>query len=306
MKTFWLVLLFPIFWGTNILAQDHGIINCEAGTSLAAWEKPDGLVMVRKLSCGRIVGILGMERGWVKIQITDEVIGYVKAVYIQAGQVQESKDGAARLERQISELEDQIKELKRQPTAETVLLEGAAPAAPRAATKMESLRTQLPTEQTVQKEENQLHPKAVPASMVGRDVHQTSYDVTYDGGSLTNVRGGSNLKLYINSSSVRFAKGKADVLAIPASAITDIAYGQDVHRRVGTAVAVSVVSFGLGALTALTKSKKHFIGLTWANDDQKGGLAIQCDKNDYRGILAALEGISGRKVLNSENMTVKN
>jgi hypothetical protein len=36
---------------------------------------------------------------------------------------------------------------------------------------------------------------------------------------------------------------------------------------------------------ALTKSKKHFVGVTWANGDQKGGLAMQCDKNEYRGIL---------------------
>jgi hypothetical protein len=56
----------------------------------------------------------------------------------------------------------------------------------------------------------------------------------------------------------------------------------------------------------LAKSKKHFVGLTWANGDQKGGLAIQCDKSDYRGILAGLEGVSGKKAVNSETMTVKN
>jgi hypothetical protein len=29
--------------------------------------------------------------------------------------------------------------------------------------------------------------------------------------------------------------------------------------------------------------------------DKKGGLAIQCDKNEYRGILAVLEGVTGKK-----------
>ncbi len=48
------------------------------------------------------------------------------------------------------------------------------------------------------------------------------------------------------------------------------------------------------------------IGLTWANGNRKGGLAMQCDKNDYRGILAALEGASGKKAVDSESMTVKN
>ena len=47
---------------------------------------------------------------------------------------------------------------------------------------------------------------------------------------------------------------------------------QDVHRRVGTAVAVGVFTLGAGALVALSKSKKHFLGLTWADGDKKGGL----------------------------------
>jgi hypothetical protein len=92
----------------------------------------------------------------------------------------------------------------------------------------------------------------------------------------------------------------------PVNAITDISYGQDVHRRIGTAVAVGVFTLGLGALTALSKSKKHFIGVTWSNGNQKGGFAMQCDKNDYRGVLAGLEGVSGRKAVDSDSMTVKN
>jgi hypothetical protein len=69
---------------------------------------------------------------------------------------------------------------------------------------------------------------------------------------------------------------------------------------------VGVFTLGAGALVALSKSKKHFVGLTWADGDKKGGLAIQCDKNEYRGILAALEGVTGKKAVNSESMTVKN
>jgi hypothetical protein len=93
---------------------------------------------------------------------------------------------------------------------------------------------------------------------------------------------------------------------VPASAITEISYGQDVHRRVGAAIGVAVVSLGIGALLALSKSKKHYVGLTWAAADQKGGFAMQCDKNEYRGILAGLEGVSGKKAIDSDAMTVKN
>jgi hypothetical protein len=69
---------------------------------------------------------------------------------------------------------------------------------------------------------------------------------------------------------------------------------------------VGVVTLGLGALTALSKSKKHFVGLTWAAGDVKGGFALQCDKNDYRGVLAGLEGVTGKKAVDSEAMSVKN
>jgi hypothetical protein len=57
---------------------------------------------------------------------------------------------------------------------------------------------------------------------------------------------------------------------------------------------------------ALTKSKKHFIGLTWDDGGNTGGAAFQADKNDYRGVLAGLEGITGMKAVNSDTMTVKN
>jgi len=147
---------------------------------------------------------------------------------------------------------------------------------------------------------------ALPLAAVAAEKQQPSYKVTYDGGSLPDVKAGSPLKLYIDSTGIRLVRDKAEVANIPASTITEISYGQDVHRRVGTAVAVGVLTLGLGALTALSKSKKHFVGLTWADGEKKGGLAMQCDKNEYRGVLAGLEGVTGKKAVNSENMTVKN
>jgi hypothetical protein len=101
-------------------------------------------------------------------------------------------------------------------------------------------------------------------------------------------------------------KKDRDVLNVPASAITEISYGQDVHRRVGAAVGLAIVSLGVGALMALSKSKKHFIGLTWDDVGKKGGVAFQADKGDYRGVLAGLEGITGKKAVNSDTLTVKN
>lgn len=144
---------------------------------------------------------------------------------------------------------------------------------------------------------------AVPLAVFAGD---NAYKVTYDGGSIPDTKAGTGMKLFIESNQIRLVKDKNDVVTIPASAITEISYGQDVHRRVGAAIGLAVVSFGIGALMALTKSKKHFVGLTWADGNKKGGFAMQCDKNDYRGVLAGLEGVTGKKAVDSDAMTVKN
>jgi len=133
-----------------------------------------------------------------------------------------------------------------------------------------------------------------------------SYKVVYDGGSLPGIKAGKDVKLHIATSSIVFKKDKEEVIAIPTSSVTEISYGQDVHRRIGAAIGLAVVSLGIGALMALTKSKKHFIGLTWVDGEKKGGLAMQCDKKEYRGILAGLEGVTGKKSVDSDALTVKN
>jgi hypothetical protein len=132
------------------------------------------------------------------------------------------------------------------------------------------------------------------------------YKVIYDGGSVADVKAGKTLHLTIDSTTINLIDDKTQLVAIPPNSVTEISYGQDVHRRIGTAIGLAVISLGIGALMAFSKSKKHFVGLTWANGDLKGGFAMQCDKNDYRGVLAALEGVTGKKAVNSDAMTVKN
>lgn len=142
----------------------------------------------------------------------------------------------------------------------------------------------------------------IPATVFAAD----GYKVIYDGGSLSELKTGSELRLFIDSNRIRFVQKKAEIIAISPATVTEISYGQDVHRRVGAAIGLALVSLGVGALMALTKSKKHFVGLTWADGDKKGGFAMQCDKSDYRGILTGLEGVTGKKAVDSTALTVKN
>jgi hypothetical protein len=142
-----------------------------------------------------------------------------------------------------------------------------------------------------------------PLSVLAGD---NSYKIVYDGGSLPDIKAGNDMKLFIDGSNIRIKKGDKEITTIPAAAITEVSYGQDVHRRVGAAIGVAVISLGIGALLALSKSKKHFVGLTWDDGGKKGGFAFQADKNDYRGLLAGLEGVTGKKAVDSDAMNVKN
>jgi hypothetical protein len=134
----------------------------------------------------------------------------------------------------------------------------------------------------------------------------SGYNVKYDGGSVPNEKAGTDMKLLFDQTSIRLVKKKGEIVTIPVKAVTEISYGQDVHRRVGAAIGLAFVSLGIGALMALSKSKKHYIGITWADGDKKGGMALQADKSDYRGVLAGLEGVTGKKAVDADTMTVKN
>ena len=67
------------------------------------------------------------------------------------------------------------------------------------------------------------------------------------------------------------------------------------HRRVGAAIGLAVVSLGIGGLMALTKSKKHYIGVTYDDGGKKGGFALQCDKSNYRASLLVSRELAVKK-----------
>lgn len=128
------------------------------------------------------------------------------------------------------------------------------------------------------------------------------YEVKYSGGSLpTTIKSGDTLRLVVSGTEIKVTDEKGVVvLTLPPAAITDLSYGQEVHRRIGTAAGLAVVSLGIGAIVAFSKSKKHFVGLAWDNNGSKGGVALQVDKNEYRGILVALEGVTGKKAVDTD------
>jgi hypothetical protein len=57
---------------------------------------------------------------------------------------------------------------------------------------------------------------------------------------------GTSVDLYVGAIQLRLVKAGTVLATIPAAAVTEISYGQDVHRRVGDAIGIGAVTLGLG------------------------------------------------------------
>jgi hypothetical protein len=133
----------------------------------------------------------------------------------------------------------------------------------------------------------------------------TTWPMKYEGGTLDFALHNS-LKVEVSNDAIIVFQGKKND-TIPAKNITEVNYGNDVHRRVGLAVGVGVVTLGLGALLLLVKTKKHYVGVIWAGKvtaegatPEKGGIVFKVGKGEYRGFIAALEGLTGLKAVDAD------
>lgn len=129
------------------------------------------------------------------------------------------------------------------------------------------------------------------------------FGMKYEGGSLP-LNQHDKLVATLGNNAVMLTQSQQH-FDIPYSSITEISYGSDVHRRVGAAIGLGVLTLGLGAMLLLAKTKKHYVGMTWLDNSadeahRKGGIVFKVGKGDYRGFLAALEGKAGMKAVNSD------
>jgi PEGA domain len=123
-----------------------------------------------------------------------------------------------------------------------------------------------------------------------------AFKVRYNGGSIsTKVKPDEwDNKLTVTADRITLSLKDDQTISIPPKQVTSISYGQEAHRRVGTAVALAVFSLGIGALSALHKTKLHYIGINYDdNDGKKQGLLLQGDKSNFRAIIVALQGVTG-------------
>lgn len=92
-----------------------------------------------------------------------------------------------------------------------------------------------------------------------------------------------------------------DKLEIPPKSVTSLSYGQEAHRRVGTMIALAILVAPVALFGLFHKTRLHYIGIQYNTPDGKsGGILLQGDKDNYRAMLVALQGVANVPVSVSE------
>ncbi len=123
--------------------------------------------------------------------------------------------------------------------------------------------------------------------------------VRYNGGSVdskVNAKDWNN-RLTVTPDSITLALKDGKTVDIPARSVTSLSYGQEAHRRVGTMVALAVLVAPVALFGLFHKTRLHYIGIQYSVPDNKtAGILLQGDKDNYRAILVALQGVTGAPV----------
>jgi hypothetical protein len=124
-----------------------------------------------------------------------------------------------------------------------------------------------------------------------------SFDkVRYNGGSVDSKVDPKdwNNHLTITSDLITLVLKDGKKLEIPPKAVTSLSYGQEAHRRVGTMVALAILVAPVALFGLFHKTRLHYIGMQYSTpDDKTAGILLQGDKDNYRAILVALQGVTG-------------
>jgi len=127
-----------------------------------------------------------------------------------------------------------------------------------------------------------------------------SFDrVRYNGGSVDSKVDPKEWKnhLTVTSDLITLELKDGKKVAIPAKSVTSLSYGQEAHRRVGTMVALAVLVSPVALFGLFHKTRLHYIGIQYSTPDEKSaGILLQGDKDNYRAMVVALQGVTGAPV----------
>jgi hypothetical protein len=132
-----------------------------------------------------------------------------------------------------------------------------------------------------------------------------SKDTAYVGGTVPGFEGAkdaidglldtTNPNQLVWTSTDKGFRGKT--FSIPYDRVIDLEYGQKAGRRVGTAVATTVLFGPIGLVSLLSKKRRHFLTVGFKDDSGKDQVAVlEIGKDIVRTTLAITETRSGKKI----------
>jgi hypothetical protein len=126
--------------------------------------------------------------------------------------------------------------------------------------------------------------------------------IRYNGGTVqTKIKSDDwGNRLAVTSEEIKLELKDGQKVVIDPKRVTGLGYGQEAHRRVGTMIALALISpvalFGL-----FHKTRLHYISIEFTSpEEKKSALLIQAHKDNYRAVLTALRGATGAPVAVSE------
>lgn len=126
-----------------------------------------------------------------------------------------------------------------------------------------------------------------------------TFKVRYNGGSVASKVDPKDWdnKLTVTADAILLDLKDGTKVNISPKSVTSLSYGQEAHRRVGTMIALAVLVAPVALFGLFHKTRLHYIGIQYKTPDGKdSGILLQGDKEDYRGILVALQGVTGAPV----------
>ncbi len=131
-----------------------------------------------------------------------------------------------------------------------------------------------------------------------------SFDrVRYNGGSVDSKVDPKDWKnkLTITSDLITLALKDGKTVQISPKSVTSLSYGQEAHRRVGTMIALAILVAPVALFGLFHKTRLHYIGIQYTDVSNKSaGILLQGDKDNYRAILVALQGVTNVPVTVAE------
>lgn len=127
--------------------------------------------------------------------------------------------------------------------------------------------------------------------------------VRYNGGSVDSKVDPKEWKntLTVTSDLIILSLKDGKKLEIPPKSVTSLSYGQEAHRRVGTMIALAILVAPVALFGLFHKTRLHYIGIQYTDSANKSaGILLQGDKDNYRAILVALQGVTGVPVAVAE------